>query len=313
MGANGATGPVLIDTDVGTDIDDAYAIALAIKSGLRIAGISTVSGDTLKRGRIAKKMLHIAGMAEVPVFAGIGSRSMLTHERWVPVSDTLEVHQGIDGLIEHYWRAIERNRDGRVQIVAIGPLSNVAVVRERDANRFDDRVQLIMMGGSFRRGYFGVKLPVPEYNVARDRGAARAIISSRVPTRIVPLDVTAGLKLSRGDMAFLESHAGDDALVKGVIEMTAMFRSSIIGHRLPILFDPATVASMLDPTIASFTTMCVEVTRGGFTRIPRRPAPGAIGKEVCTAIEVGRFYDLFFTIMTGKPRTSTENVQDGGN
>jgi purine nucleosidase len=305
MNENDATG-IIIDTDIGTDIDDAYALAMAIKGGLRIAGISTVSGDTFKRGRIAKKMLVLSGKDDVPVFAGMASRSVLTHDRWVPDSDVLDVHQGLDEMVDHYWHAIEQQQPGRVQIVSIGPLSNIAAIRERDVTRFDERVQLLMMGGSFHRGYLGIKLPMLEYNIVQDRAAARAILSSRMPIRIVPLDVTAGLKLTREDMAFLSAQARENTLVRGLIDMTGMFRSSLLGHRLPILFDPATIAPLLDPAILSFTSMPVEVTRGGFTRVPNVAKAGVIEQEVCTSIDVARFYDLFFTTLTGKPRPSKE-------
>ena len=295
--AGTSTGPVIIDTDIGTDIDDAYALALAIKGGLQIAGISTVSGNTLKRGRIAKKMLVLGGKKDVPVFAGKNSRVLLTYDRWVPEFEVLDIHQGVDAMIEHYWHVIEQHRTGRVQIVAIGPLSNIAAVRDRDGTRFDDRAQLIIMGGSFRWSIMGIK--IPEYNMFLDRRAARAIISSHVPTRIVPLDVTVNLRLKREDMAFLKLHASEDALLDGVLKMTAMFRSSIIGHRLPILFDPATIVPLFDSSVLAFTRMPVVVNRCGFTRVPKMLAPGVVDKEVCTAIDVSRFYDFFFTLMTG--------------
>ncbi len=304
---------IMIDTDIGSDIDDAYALALAIKGGLQISGISTVSGETFKRGRIAKKMLVLEGKGDVPVFAGKRSHALLTYDRWVPESEILDVHQDVDAMIEHYWHAIEQQRAGRMQIVAIGPLSNIAAIRERDVNRFDDRVQLLMMGGSFHRGYLGIRLAMPEYNIVQDRAAARAILSSRVPIRVVPLDVTARLGLSREDIAFLASRAGENTLVRGLVDMTGMFRSSLFGHRLPILFDPATIVPLLDPTILFFTRMSVEVTRGGFTRVPKKSKPGVDEKEVCTSIDVGRFYDLFFTTMTGKPRPSQEESHNGKN
>ncbi len=293
---------IIIDTDIGFDIDDAYALAMAIKGGLQIGGISTVSGNTLKRGRIAKKMLVLAGKGDVPVFAGKRSRALLTHDRWVSPSEILDVQQDVDAMIEHYWHAIERSHDGRLQVVAIGPLSNIALVRERDGNLFDDRVQLLMMGGRFPKGLLWINDHMLEYNIMMDRAAARAVLGSRVPTRLVPFDVTESLKLTQQDLAFLHRISKHDSMIRALMEMTSMFHSSIIGHRPPILFDPATIVPLLDPTILSFMSMSVEVTRGGFTRVPKTSKPGVSEKEVCTAIDTGRFYDLFFTTLTGKPR-----------
>jgi inosine-uridine nucleoside N-ribohydrolase len=295
---------VIIDTDIGFDIDDAFALAMAIKGGLKIKGISTVSGDTLKRGRIAKKMLVLAGMDRVPVFAGVRSRALSTYDRWVDVSEVLDVRQDLEGMIEHYWHEIDHVRNGRLQLVAIGPLSNIALVRERDEVRFDDRVKLLMMGGQFKKWLHGLSLHLPEYNVLMDKDAARAIIASRVPTRIVPFDVTVDIEFTRQDMSSLQAISGKDSMIQALVQMTSIFQSSLFGHRSPIMFDPATLVPLFDPTILSFKNMQIELTKGGFTRVPKKVKPWLIEKEVCIKLDMERLYDLLFTIFIGKPRQS---------
>ena len=65
--------PVIFDTDIGTDIDDAYALAALVhRPELRVLGVTTVSGDAVARARLAAKLLHVAGgkWTQVPVYAG---------------------------------------------------------------------------------------------------------------------------------------------------------------------------------------------------------------------------------------------------
>jgi purine nucleosidase len=295
---------VIIDTDIGFDIDDAYALALAIKGGLQISCVSTVSGNTIRRARIAKKMLVIAGKGDVPVFAGKESSATLTHGRWVGASEQIDVHHDIEEMIEHYWHEIERPRVARLQIVAIGPLSNIAIVRDRDEAMFDDRVQLLMMGGQFKKWLFGMRLHMLEYNIMMDRSAARAVLASRLPIKLVPFDVTTELKLTGQDMELFRARSKPDALIRALMEMTSIFHSTLFGHRAPIMYDPATVSVLLDPSIFSFKRMSVKVTQGGFTRVLKRPRLGVFEKEVCTALDMERFYDLFFTILVGVNRST---------
>src|SRR5882724_10298571 len=77
---------ILFDTDIGTDIDDAFALALVMKSPeLRLLGITTVSGDTKARARLAAKLLWVAGgdWRKIPVYAGIeGTVQPLDQSRW---------------------------------------------------------------------------------------------------------------------------------------------------------------------------------------------------------------------------------------
>jgi purine nucleosidase len=291
---------VIIDTDIGTDIDDAYAIALAMKGHMHILGISAVSGDVSKRARIAKKLLSIGGMGHVPVFEGVRSRVPITHDRWVSTTESLDIVHGMDKLIEFYWSMIEKRPENeRLVIVAIGPLSNISAVRARDPMFFDDRVHLVMMGGSIHKGYLGINLPMPEYNVIQDKCAARTLLASRVTTSIVPLDVTAGLKLTREQLHVLGQYAGADPVLQGLIDMTRLFESSFLGHRLPILYDPATMATVLDPSIAGYTNLALTVSRAGFTRIINDPSAIRHTVQVCLALNTKKFYDLFFSVLCG--------------
>src|SRR5947207_1952562 len=123
--------PIILDTDVGTDIDDAFALALVLRSpGLDLIGVTTVSGDTAARAAIAAKMLKEAGRTNVPVFAGPpGKKLPCAQCRWAEGFQSPELHN--DGAIEFLDREFNR-RPGELTLVTIGPLTNVAALLKRD-------------------------------------------------------------------------------------------------------------------------------------------------------------------------------------
>nr|MDO8109552.1 nucleoside hydrolase [Candidatus Sigynarchaeota archaeon] len=290
---------VIIDTDIGSDIDDAYALALAIRGPLNLLGVSTVSGNTITRGAIVKKMLAIENKPGIPVFAGKQSRALMVYGIWVKGNENIEVNPDLDAMVEFYWHSIERSTDGAVHIVGIGPLSNLAAIRERNPARFDEMVVLMIMGGAIYKSYYGTLHLLPEYNIAMDKQAAREIFASKVALTVVPLDVTMAMKMAARDFEFLEAKSRDDALIAGLLEMTRIFQSHWIGHRMPILHDPATLGVLLDNTLGTFTPLPLIITRGGFTRQVKRKSPGIIDKKVCLDMDKQRFFDLFYRTLVG--------------
>src|SRR5262245_58458891 len=121
---------VLLDTDIGTDVDDAIALALILSAPeLELRAVTTVSGDTQRRAQIAHKLLSLAGRQHVPIAAGIREPILrqrnflwLGHEGRGIVEDgdkpELSPTHGVDLLIETILSQ-------RPHVVAIGPLSNL--------------------------------------------------------------------------------------------------------------------------------------------------------------------------------------------
>ena len=244
-------------------------------------------------------MLSIENKNDIPVFAGKESKSKLTHDNWAKEISTSGISTNIEEMIDFYWKMIDAHvKEGgnRLHIAAIGPLSNILHVRNVDPEGFDKAVQLLIMGGAIKKGYLGKLNIIPEYNIYTDRKAARILFNeASVSIAMVPLDVTANLKISRKGLQRLDSLADHDHLIMGLMEMVHDFKHHLLGKRPVILFDPATIATLLDETISTFTEMPVWISNFGFSKIKRKEISK---KRVCTKLDKDRFFDLFFDMIS---------------
>jgi inosine-uridine nucleoside N-ribohydrolase len=158
--------PVILDTDIGSDIDDTWALALALKSPeLDVKLVVTDTGDTMHRARIAARMLEIGGRTDVPVGIGIPLESARRNQdSWVEgyrlSSYPGPVHEdGVGAIVDTIMRS-----PGPITLICIGPVPNIAaaLVREPAIAR---RARFVGMHGSIRRGYGGSTEVSAEYNV----------------------------------------------------------------------------------------------------------------------------------------------------
>src|SRR5258708_22705458 len=164
---------VIIDTDIGDDVDDAFALALAVKSPeLQILGITTAFGDTETRSKIADRFLAEVGPVDTPLLAGkpTEAKSPLTQRRYAEGGHFAKSSHGdaVDFLLEQI-----RRYPGEITLIAIGPLMNVGAAIDRDATTFRKPKRLILMGGCIQRGYgyLGYTAPVgamAEWNILND-------------------------------------------------------------------------------------------------------------------------------------------------
>ncbi|MFX0103603.1 MAG: nucleoside hydrolase [Candidatus Hodarchaeota archaeon] len=296
---------IILDTDIGTDIDDAFALALALRapsSNLNLLGISTVKGDTKERARIAKKMLAIEGKESLPIFAGIPSKSKLIYGKWASDTNLEGVSVDVEEMVDFYWKMIDSKSNKPLYIVAIGPLSNIAMVRATNPEEFDEKVNLLIMGGAIHKGILGKLNIIPEFNIFYDIKASKVLFSSNVRLNMVPLDVTANLRLSRKDLESLSSPDMNNRLLDGVLEMSKEFRKHLLGFRPLIMFDPATIATLIDDSLATFTELPIKITKLGFTRVIKKPINNidetVQPKQVCLDFDKEKFFELFFRLLT---------------
>jgi purine nucleosidase len=188
--------PVVFDTDIGTNVDDALALALALASPeIRLVAVSVVNGDATTlhlRARIAARLLGLAGRADVPVLRGHPERlsasdrySHLGHEG----EGLLEyAHDGADATIHDTPAAdwlVAHSHDEPLHVVATGPLTTVAVALQRDPALAHRLRHLTVMGGSVHPDK-----AERDYNTACDPLAALVCAISGVPITWVTIDTT---------------------------------------------------------------------------------------------------------------------------
>ena len=266
-----AATPVIFDTDIGTDIDDAYALAaLMHRPELELIGVTTVSGDAVARARLAAKLLKVAGgkWAEVPVYAGTSTPvQYMKQVDWAAGFTSPSLHAS--GGVQFMRREIEA-RPGKITLIAVGELTNVAAVLAEPGIARKIRA-IALMGGSIYRGYAPDSKPEPEWNIKSNAAAAKAVFESGVPLLVAPLDSTADLKLTpemRVDL-FARGVPLNDALAA----LNSIWRHTNTWKGVdPTLFDVLAVELVAPRRPYELTALRIDVAPDGLTT-PRDSAP----------------------------------------
>lgn len=277
---------VIIDTDIGDDIDDAFALALALRSPeLQILGITTTFGDTEARARIVDRFLGEAGRQEIVVAAGPPTATTN------PMSQLRYGEAGRFAKTSHP-RAVDyilsqiQAYPNQIALIAIGPLVNVGTLIDRDKEAFRKLKRVVIMGGSIERGYNAFiydppREPQPEWNILNDIPSAQKLFTSGVPIYVMPLDSTQ-LKMDEVKRSFLFRRGTPitDAL-------TLLYHQW--GQETPTLFDPMAVSFAIDSTLCPVQPMRIRVDEKGFTRVES----GTSNAYVCLHSDPETFFRFY--------------------
>ncbi|MEO5822917.1 MAG: nucleoside hydrolase [Vicinamibacteraceae bacterium] len=265
--------PVLFDTDIGTDIDDAYALALILRSPeLQLLGVTTVSGDAVARARLAAKLLAVEGgaAARIPVYAGTSTATQyLKQTEWATgfTSPALHTEGGVAFL-----RSQIEARPGQLTIVAVGELTNIAALLTSSPGIAGKIKRIALMGGAVRRGGQPGSPPQPEWNIKSNAAAAKTVFESGVPLLVGPLDATADLKLTPEHRVRLFTRGTPLTDALAALDYLWMQTNTWKGAT-PILFDLLPIAALYAPDIARFESLHVVIEADGLTReVKGRPA-----------------------------------------
>jgi purine nucleosidase len=271
--------PILLDTDIGTDVDDAFALALVLASPeLDLCGVTTVGTDPRRRALLACRFLAAAGRSDIPVAAGAPPQPAEEIEkqgRYANPPGDRRPHASQlvkETAVEFLYQQLKARR-GEFTLLTIGPLTNIArLLREHpDCKPWIRRI--VMMAGSVRVGYKGKAPPEVEWNVRCDIPAAQAVFASGVPLVVAPLDATTMLKLE-GPLR--------RRLFRAATPVTEQVRMlyELWGGRTPTLYDPVAVALCFDENFCTMEDLRLEVDAQGRTTIVK----GAANARVATAI-----------------------------
>jgi purine nucleosidase len=283
---------VIIDTDIGDDIDDAFALALALRSPeLEILGVTTTFGNTELRAKLADRFLGEVGRPEIPVMAGAPTHAsnVFTQRRY---AEGGRFSKPLPGDAVDFLLAQIRRYPGEITLIGIGPLMNVGAAIDKDPATFRKLKRIVIMGGSIRRGYGDVGYgtpspPQPEWNIVNDISSAQKLFASGVPLYVMPLDSTQ-LKLDEVKRAFLfrQGTALTDAL-------TILYHQW--GQPTPTLFDVMAVAYALNPQLCPTEAMHIRVDEKGMTL----GEPGTPNAQVCLESSSDRFFRFFLDRVAG--------------
>jgi purine nucleosidase len=277
---------IIIDSDIGDDIDDAFAVALALQSPeFQILGISTTFGDTELRAKLLDRMLGETGRAEIPVVVGPASganKNGFTQRRYSEGGRFAKASHG--AAVEFILEQI-RKYPGEITLVAIGPLVNVGALIDKDAATFGKLRRVVLMGGSVEKRYgdggFGpLREPEPEWNIKNDIRSAQKLFTSGVPIFMFPLDSTQ-VKLDevKRKILFQTGTPLTDAL-------TLLYHQW--GIETPTLFDVMTLAYMLDDKICPVKPLHITVDDSGMTLA----GGGQPNAQVCLESSSDAFFRL---------------------
>jgi purine nucleosidase len=289
---------IIIDTDIGDDIDDAFAIALALRSPeLDILGISTDYGDTEGRAAILDRMLGEVGRQNIPIAVGIETAvdpsvtGFFMNQRRYGASG----HFGRPShprAVEFILEQIERY-PGEITLVTIAPLPNIGALIDKSPGTFRKLKRVVVMGGSIGplKADYGNAPPVestPEWNMKLDISASQKLFKSGVPLYVMPLDSTLHLTLDevKRSAIFSQGTPLTDAL-------TLLYHqwSAAAGGVTPILYDAMTIAYILSPQLCPTQPMHIQVDDVGFTRV----GPGTPNAQVCLHSDADAFFRFYMS------------------
>jgi purine nucleosidase len=289
--------PILLDTDPGSDIDDAVALAYLLRQPrCELVGVTTVSGDVVKRAAIVQLLCDAAGRSDVPIHAGL--TGPLLHGIGQPDVPQYEPVKHLPHRIDYprgtavdFMRQTIRSRPGEITLLSVGPFTNVATLFALDPEIPSLLKGMVSMAGVFTH-------PHPwgdnEWNCKVD-STATAITYAHVPRGhlSVGLDVTTQCQMDRDEV----QHRFSDPLLKLVATMaTAWYRPD---KRRITFHDPLAAALLFKPEICQYTpgTVSVEVSAdpklGGRTTLLASPDGP---HRVATEVDGEAFFNEYFSV-----------------
>jgi len=287
---------VIIDTDIGDDIDDAFALALALKSPeLKILGVTTTFGNTDLRARLVDRYLRAVGRSDIPVFAGPTTKTdnVMTQAAYAKGDPDRKFGDGSEFILGE-----AREHPGQISLIGIGPLFTIQLAIEHDPAAFKKLKRVVIMGGSVYRGY-GLdaegkpKPPEPEWNILNDPAGLKALLASGVPVFMMPLDSTQ-VPLDTKDREAIFAHGSP--LTDQLILLYHEWMSGTPNHSpTPTLFDPVAVAYTFRPDLCPAMPMHIDVDDKGLTA----PGPGTPNAEVCLESNEKGFLELLLKRIAG--------------
>ena len=262
---------LIIDTDIGEDIDDTWALVFLLSSQfVDVKLISVSTGDVNYKATLVAKILTLLNMTHIPIYIGKSSSvEEYSQKSWLHDFD-LKTYEGLiyKNYEDSYHKVIDEFQN--ITVLELAPMSTLASIKNLLENQ---RVKVIAMAGSIYHGYFKSKEPSIECNIVRDIEAAKTIFDSKINLTLVPLDVCHDFVVS-GD-SYQSILTSQNIRSRIVIENYQIWSKKYQGNANA--FNPKKSSSILYDLLASFVLLFpqyfdylhlpISVTDDGYTTI----------------------------------------------
>jgi purine nucleosidase len=292
---------VILDCDLGDDIDDAYAIALMLANTDKfdILGITTCYGRTNDRAEMACKMLYETGLEKIPVAVGRNTSTKDTRANWYAdqfywskgFDKVKPIKQGgADFIIEQLHKY-----PNEIILFSVGPVTNMKDIIDKDPQALKLAKKVIAMFGSFYIGYNGSPTINPEWNVITDVESAKKFVNSGANIVYAGLDISTFVKWEKTNQEKLLNR--QSPLTNALVGLKSLWAYD----RTPILFDAVAIGMALYPDLFKTEKVFLEVDDKGYTRIDKTKTPNAeIGVGINTEEFLKRVLDVYMKQNLGR-------------
>ena len=290
---------ILLDTDIGSDIDDSACLAYLLANPMcELVGITTVSGEPVNRAKLASAICYRAGKTEIPIFPGI-EEPLLTEQKQpkVPQLEALEAWEHkeefpINEAISFMQKTIRAN-PGEITLLAIGPLTNIAALFIIDPEISGLLKRLVIMGGLFSEE--GVSAEPIEWNILCDPHAAKIVYEKSVKIhRSVGANVTRKKVVMQADE--VRKRFSQIDLLQPVLDFAEIWFKERVNR---ITFhDPLAAATIFDDKICLFKKGDATVELGIDNNIGTTywDSTGNM-HEAAFSVDSDRFFEHYFNIL----------------
>lgn len=282
---------IILDTDIGGDIDDAWALGFVLNyAGFDPVGVTICDGNTPARANIACKLLHVTGHTNIPVAVGRKTRDDFSPQfSWAEDFTALKpiAQPAADFIVEK-----ARKYPGEITLIAIGPLQNVADALRKEPGLGKSLKRAVFMSGCVYHPA-GQTNPVPEWNVVAATKDAQLVYGAGLPLTIVPLDSTTLVQLKTDERERVRKR--DSPLTSSLECLYRLWLESPDSRMT--LHDQLAVAETATPGafFGQRPVLHIYVDDRGFTRIDEQK-----GKPVTVCLQPRRdaFMDYYVGVLT---------------
>ena len=264
---------IIIDTDIGGDIDDIWALVLMLSSNLfDVKMISVTQGDIDYQVSLVAKILFMLNKTHIPIARGISGKTedfIYPQRRWLEDFNLFSYEGKIyDTYQEGYEEVLRQNRD--VTLVGLAPFTSLRTVISILQKH---KVEVVSMAGSINVGYFDRKTPEPECNIVTNIEAAQEFFSSGLNITLFPLDVCNKLLITKDNYRTIRESLTPHCKI--ICDNYDIWQEDYIGgakkmdisNSSSILYDLAPVLYLLFPQNFDVIEQVIYIDSEGYTRI----------------------------------------------